>query len=124
MSQKRYEYKIIDPELWRSGDVARIEQELNRLGREGWEIVGVVGNDAVGTSNWQRNVVAVRIAILASAVDPVSNDTSDTGSASFVLLDADPVAAIKKNFPAPSGPLTLVRARVFTTTISLRNRGI
>ncbi len=50
MSQKRYEYKIIDPGLWQRGevgkpDVAQIEAELNRLGREGWEIVGVVSGD-------------------------------------------------------------------------------
>jgi hypothetical protein len=53
MSQKRYEYKIIDSELWQRGeagkpDIAQIEAELNRLGREGWEIVGVVGGDAAG----------------------------------------------------------------------------
>jgi hypothetical protein len=39
MSQKRYEYKIIDPELWNRGDIgtpdmAGIEEQLNRLGRE------------------------------------------------------------------------------------------
>jgi hypothetical protein len=50
MSLKRYEYKIIDPALWRSGDtgaagITQIEEQLNRLGREGWEIVGVVGGD-------------------------------------------------------------------------------
>jgi hypothetical protein len=52
MSLKRYEYKIIDPALWRSGegdavDTAKIEEHLNTLGRQGWEIIGVVGDDAV-----------------------------------------------------------------------------
>ncbi len=56
MSQKRYEYKIIDPELWHRGeigkpDIAQIEAELNRLGREGWEIVGIAGGDLVGGSS-------------------------------------------------------------------------
>jgi hypothetical protein len=55
MSQRRYEYKIIDPALWHSGgigtpDIARIEAELNRLGREGWEIVGVVSGDVADAS--------------------------------------------------------------------------
>jgi hypothetical protein len=50
MSQKRYEYKIIDPALWRGGDTgtvdaARIEEQLNALGRQGWEIVGMLGGD-------------------------------------------------------------------------------
>ena len=57
MSQKRYEYKIIDPALWNSGeigtpDIGQIEAELNRLGREGWEIVGIVGGDVVGGSGF------------------------------------------------------------------------
>jgi hypothetical protein len=53
MSLKRYEYKIIDPALWRGGEagaanIAQIEEQLNQLGRQGWEIVGVVGGDVAG----------------------------------------------------------------------------
>jgi hypothetical protein len=55
MSQKRYEYKIIDPELWQKGeagkpDVAQIEEQLNQLGWQGWEIVGVVSGDVADGS--------------------------------------------------------------------------
>jgi len=47
MSLKRYEYKLIDPAAWpRDGGperLARIEEQLNALGRQGWEIVGPIG---------------------------------------------------------------------------------
>jgi hypothetical protein len=53
MSLKRYEYKIIDPALWRSenatADIAKIEEQLNHLGRQGWEILGFVPGDGQGT---------------------------------------------------------------------------
>jgi hypothetical protein len=58
MSQKRYEYKLIDPALWRGGDtgkedIAQIEEQLNRLGRQGWEIVGFVASSADdGQGHW------------------------------------------------------------------------
>ena len=45
MSLKRYEYNVIDPALWCDSDAAQIEEHLNSLGREGWEIVGPLGGD-------------------------------------------------------------------------------
>ncbi|TXH04946.1 MAG: prepilin-type N-terminal cleavage/methylation domain-containing protein [Nevskiaceae bacterium] len=63
--------------------------------------------DDVG--NW-NNVVAVRVAVLASSVDTVMGENTNSGT--FQVLDVAGVG------PLPAG----VRGRVFTSTIELRNR--
>lgn len=77
--------------------------------------------NAVTAAQWGR-VVAVRIAVLASSMTPVTGDTANDNTRTFVLLNAPPVGPLQKNFPAPNGPLMGVRGRVFTTTIEVRNR--
>lgn len=70
----------------------------------------------------RRRVAAVRVAILASSMTPVTGDTPSDNTRTFVLLDAPPVGPLQKNFPAPGGPLRGIRGRVFTTTVEVRNR--
>ena len=60
--------------------------------------------------NW-ANVVAVRVAVLASSIDTVIGD-DPTAAPTFQLLDVGGVG------PLPAS----VRGRVFTTTIEIRNR--
>lgn len=63
---------------------------------------------ASSVTNW-TNVVAVRVAVLATSVNTVMGDTA---APTFQVLDASAVG------PMPAG----VRGRVFTTTIEVRNR--
>ena len=58
-----------------------------------------------------RNVVAVRVAVLASTVDTVMGD-DQSAAPTYRLLDVSGIG------PLPAG----VRGRVFSTTIELRNR--
>jgi hypothetical protein len=44
MSLKKYEYKIIDPGLWKGRNLAEAEAYLNLLGHEGWEVVGLTSS--------------------------------------------------------------------------------
>lgn len=77
---------------------------------------------AVTATQWQRQIVSVRVSVLASTITPVAGDKAGDNTATYVLLDAPAFGPIQKNFPAPGGPLTNLRGRVFTTTIEVRNR--
>lgn len=76
------------------------------------------------TTDGQRRILAVRISILASAVTPVSGDTVNDNTRTFALLDAPPVGPLQRAYPFPSGVVQNLRARIFTTTIEVRNRSL
>jgi type IV pilus assembly protein PilW len=67
--------------------------------------------DAGGVANW-ANVISVRVALLARAMEPYGNDLDRE---TYTLLDP----------AAPVGPFNdRFQRRVFTTTVALRNQVI
>lgn len=73
----------------------------------------------VTAAQWLRQVVSVRISVLASTILPVAGDMDADNSRTFFMLDAGPIGPITANF---GGRNQNIRARVFTTTVEVRNR--
>ena len=81
----------------------------------------VAGLPGTLNANWNR-VVSVRIALLASAMEPTYGGDDDANALArrYTLLDATDIEG--PSATTVSGASRHIRAQVFTTTIEIRNR--
>ena len=83
--------------------------------------------DQVPASKWSGvGVVSVRVALLSSTIDPITDEDASSQAKSFTVLDASGIKAgtctadVCGSLSGVTGKK--VRGRVFTTTIEVRNR--